>query len=342
MWDTIRSGVSRVKNFFKHSLMSNSDEWNIQGELKQIEERLPDQDDDTEVKKRFDTWRRKDPYPDVPASLLNASQFCEYVVKTGMIHPFYPEEDKIKIATYEVGFKGKYIFWNENGREEYGEIEEGENFVLKKNSIAFVTLEPYFRIPGYIAPRFNLKISHVYKGLLLGTGPIVDPGFEGRLSIPLHNLTNNDYKFRGGEGLISMEFTKLSKHPHIEDGNERVESKLFIPFSDEKKKKVNRDVIEYLNKATSHWRIRSSLAPFFKDVEETVEKVRSRSFAVFISAIITVAVGLTTIAGLVFDLGQAAVREFDSSIDDKVEMIDSHEATIDSLRMRIRALENDE
>lgn len=27
--------------------------------------------------------------------------------------------------------------------------------------------------------RFNLSVSNAYKGVLLGTGPIVDPGFEG-------------------------------------------------------------------------------------------------------------------------------------------------------------------
>jgi hypothetical protein len=67
-----------------------------------------------------------------------------------------------------------------------------------------------FRVPSYIAIRFNLKITNVYRGILLGTGPIIDPGFVGRLSLPLHNLTLNQYEFTGGEGLIWMEFTKIS------------------------------------------------------------------------------------------------------------------------------------
>ena len=67
-------------------------------------------------------------------------------------------------------------------------------------------------LPEYIAARFNLHIRHVHKGILLGTGPLVDPGFFGNLLIPLHNLTNNDYEFVGGEGLIWVEFTKLSEH----------------------------------------------------------------------------------------------------------------------------------
>ena len=64
--------------------------------------------------------------------------------------------------------------------------EKLDGFDLAPNSIAFVALEPCFRIPEYMALRFNLKIKHIYKGLLLGTGPLVDPGFSGKLFIPLH------------------------------------------------------------------------------------------------------------------------------------------------------------
>ena len=67
-------------------------------------------------------------------------------------------------------------------------------------------------LPEYIAVRFNLHIRHVHKGILLGTGPLVDPGFFGNLLIPLHNLTDNNYKLIGGEGFIWVEFTKVSKH----------------------------------------------------------------------------------------------------------------------------------
>jgi deoxycytidine triphosphate deaminase len=93
------------------------------------------------------------------------------------------------------------------------QISRGETFVLRRNSIAFVQVEPVFRIPDYIALRFNLKILHVHRGILLGTGPLVDPGFVGNLYIPLHNLTDSDYTFKGGEGLIWMEFTKVSWPP---------------------------------------------------------------------------------------------------------------------------------
>lgn len=67
-----------------------------------------------------------------------------------------------------------------------------------------------FRLPGFLAARFNLQVRHVHRGLLLGTGPLVDPGYWGKLCIPVHNLTDEDYHIPEGRGLIWVEFTKTS------------------------------------------------------------------------------------------------------------------------------------
>jgi hypothetical protein len=57
---------------------------------------------------------------------------------------------------------------------------------------------------------FNLRITHVHRGLLLGTGPLVDPGFHGKLLIPLHNLTAYEYHLDTKKALIWVEFTKTT------------------------------------------------------------------------------------------------------------------------------------
>lgn len=164
-----------------------------------------------EAQARYNQYMSKDPYPNVESALLNSGDIFKYVMKTGMVYPFYCE--KLEGASYEVDIKGTVMWWDENGEKQERELKnKDDSFELKPNSIAFITLEPMFRIPDYIALRFNLKIVHVYKGLLLGTGPLVDPGFIGRLSLPLHNLTDNTYKFKVGDGIIQMEFTKLSRN----------------------------------------------------------------------------------------------------------------------------------
>jgi deoxycytidine triphosphate deaminase len=225
------------------------------------------------AEKRFKQFEACDPFPNTPPALLNSADIVDYVLATGMICPF--ESASLKPASYEIKLLGRCIYWDEDGTEQDLMIAEGVEFCLKPNSIAFVTLEPMFRLPDYIALRFNLKITHIYRGLLLGTGPLVDPGFKGYLSIPLHNLTSNDYKFVGGEGLIWMEFTKLSPHKSWHNQNTgstsiRRAGKIgdYQKFPD---RKLNlKNVKDYLRKAESHRSIQSSISQALLNMEASV------------------------------------------------------------------------
>ncbi len=210
-------------------------------------------------------WKDKDPFSQIAPALLNSADIEDYVRLTGMIYPFHKED--LRGATYTVRLKGLCIYYDEkidgNGVEEYvfcvGEDNEDlpdatknkENkyriereLRLKPNSITFITLEPVFQVPDYLALRFNLKIPHVYKGLLLGTGPIIDPGFQGRLSIPLHNLTSNEYVLHKNDEIISLEVTKMSKYSGwgSNKGSRNGEYK-------ETQIKQHRQVTDYLQKA---------------------------------------------------------------------------------------------
>ena len=165
-----------------------------------------------------DRFRREDPFKDtIPESLLSAEHVQKYVAATGMLWPFYP--GNLKSASYEAFIEGKVIWWKSETERKEIDVRRGEqSFIeLEPNSITFVQVEPHFRLPNYIAVRFNLRITHVHRGLLLGTGPLVDPGFEGRLLIPLHNLTASSYRLDLSKALIWLELTKTSYVPAAEE-----------------------------------------------------------------------------------------------------------------------------
>ncbi len=165
--------------------------------------------DEDDAIKRHTRFKGEDPFPSIKPALLNSADIADYVSKTAIIHPFYPKN--LKPASYEMHIGGEVIFWDEkNEMKHIPEFKEGMEITFKKNSITFVTVNATFRLPDYIAIRFNLQIEHVHRGLLLGTGPLVNPGFRGQLMIPIHNLTNNDYVIESGYPLIGVEFTKLS------------------------------------------------------------------------------------------------------------------------------------
>src|SRR3954454_22632832 len=96
---------------------------------------------------RFEAWRSKDPFPEIRPALLNSADIIDYAEATGMIEPFRP--NRVKSASYPIALLGDVIFWDD-GKKVVSTIKNGEPFTLKKNSIAFVTLEPTFRFPDYI------------------------------------------------------------------------------------------------------------------------------------------------------------------------------------------------
>ena len=273
----------------------------------------------SEATKRFIEKRSDDPFPKIQPSLLNSADIADYVRTTGMVYPFHP--DKLKTASYEVRLLGKWTFVDKKGEVQHGELREGDRFVLKRNSIAFMTAEPLFQLPDYIALRHNLKINHVYKGLLVGTGPLIDPGFTGRISLPIHNLTENDYELHGGDGIIWVEFTKLSSNKNWDrrrkDEPRRGFYRMFPPGKTREK-----DVFEYISDATNHLPVPSSSSAkiatdsrrALKTARRAEKAVRTNTRALTIGGVVAL-VGLSAslIAPVVVDL-RSRVQELEEQV----------------------------
>lgn len=154
-----------------------------------------------------------DPLPDIPHSLLSAEHIRDYVIKTGLIAPFYVSggrKSRLKKAAYEGRIGDSAYIYKNSSEPQRIFAPDSDSLVVPANSIVFVECDLEFRLPEFIALRFNLQIQHVHRGLLLGTGPLVDPGYWGKLCIPLHNLTDKDYEIPKDEGLIWLEFTKTT------------------------------------------------------------------------------------------------------------------------------------
>lgn len=161
------------------------------------------------AEKKYNDFASIDPFPQISDSLLNFIDISKYALTTGMLDPFIPE--KLTGVTYTCCFSGKYARYDRNNQMETKELADGETLQIHPNSITYLEIGTYFRVPHYMVFRFNLKVHNVYKGLLLGTGPIIDPGYKGKIFIPLHNLTANTYIIKKGADLISVEFTKLDR-----------------------------------------------------------------------------------------------------------------------------------
>ena len=177
---------------------------------------------------------KQDPLPDIEPALLNSLDIKRYVEKGCLLEEGSFDQDRMKPASYEMRFLGDLYDWQQvDGRlkKRCRKISEDDCIELSKNSISYLWIKERLQLPEYIAARFNLRIRDVHKGILLGTGPLIDPGFSGRLLIPLHNLTDNDYVLRGGKGIIWVEFTKVSKNDYwSSNGDDKVRPDGLVEF----------------------------------------------------------------------------------------------------------------
>lgn len=211
----------------------------------------------------------------IPDTLLTSHHIIEVVKETGVVSPFFYSEglrkDRLKKAAYEgrIGSKA-YIYKDKNCPERIFDSSKDEYLKVPRNSIVFVESDLDFRIPDFIALRFNLQIQHVHRGLLLGTGPLIDPGFWGKLCIPLHNLTDEDYEIPHDEGLIWIEFTKTTLPPDKAD-------KARAPQASATERKEHWDVEKFLHKAAEQFKghkvpIKSSLPTMFDEATASAKK----------------------------------------------------------------------
>jgi deoxycytidine triphosphate deaminase len=254
---------------------------------------------DDEAKSRAEFFKKVDPFPGLPAALLSSEHVSDYVRVTGLLHPFYPTDDRLKPASYEARAQ-RFVRWDDDGRKIITDVKIGETYELPENSIVFVQIESKIRLPDYIALRFNLRIKHVHRGLLLGTGPLVDPGFGGDLLIPLHNLTSKKYLIKVDEGIIWIEFTKTS---HNEEKWPSDRGKFFpiqghktdVPFS------------TYFERANQNNPIQSSIPSAVKDARELARSADASAKKAVRTNRLYASIGILAIAGLMIGLANLAV-----------------------------------
>lgn len=149
----------------------------------------------------------------LPIGMLSSPQIAYCILEFNIIENY--DLQCLGPATYNMRLGGRVLSWNNGQKEDYLLDETDDKnknirriLTLRPNSLTFVTTIEKFHLPKDIIARFNLKSKFIHKGLLLGTGPIVDPELHANLLIPLHNFSSNDIDIEFGEEIISVEFTK--------------------------------------------------------------------------------------------------------------------------------------
>jgi deoxycytidine triphosphate deaminase len=184
-------------------------------------------------------WKTIDPDWGVPErkGMLLSDQIHRFCTqKPGLLIGEGYNERNLRPAAYTLTI-GDVYYDHEGTRKELN--DKNLSFEMPPNSIVFVSIAESLDLPFYIAARFNLRVEWVYKGILLGTGPQVEPGFRGQLSCPLYNLTDQRHRITRGDEFATIDFERttnfVKESPRSILDNLKQEGKLFSYESGGKK-----------------------------------------------------------------------------------------------------------
>ena len=102
-----------------------------------------------------------------------------------------------------------------------------EGFVeVKPGDFVIVTTLETIKLDNAHVGRFGLTSSHARRGLIATAGPQIDPGFHGRLTIGLTNLSTKSVALTHKDSFLTVEFHRLDKpvnKPYSGQYQDRVE-----------------------------------------------------------------------------------------------------------------------
>lgn len=137
--------------------------------------------------------------------LLNDDEIKKAMDTDGLIIDNFSEE-RLQPASYDMRL-GKEAFTS-SGREKV-DVEGRGTLIIEAGDFAMVTTLEQITMPLKLAAHIGLRSEFARKGVVLLSGPQIDPGFEGLLVVGLCNLSPNDIVMTFKQPFCTIEFIKL-------------------------------------------------------------------------------------------------------------------------------------
>jgi deoxycytidine triphosphate deaminase len=152
--------------------------------------------------------------PDTTDGVLLSDQIQRYSeFDCKLIDPF--DSASLRPAGYDLRVGGNYAI--EGVRYTLG---PGQELLIRPYSVAVIQTRETLNIPHFLIGRWNIRVKFAYRGLLWVGGAQVDPGFRGRLSCPIYNLSTEPVTLKYEERLAMIDFVTTTSFVDGEGGSQ--------------------------------------------------------------------------------------------------------------------------
>jgi deoxycytidine triphosphate deaminase len=137
---------------------------------------------------------------------LTARQIRDYISSDGLLD-HYDLEGCLAPVSYEMRVGNYY----DNGRRSTVELQEGVQIGLAPRGFVLVGTVETVRFPLNLMGMMYLRSSHARRGFSEWFQGLVDPGYNGTLTVALHNLTDSLLAITGWERICHLVFYPLAE-----------------------------------------------------------------------------------------------------------------------------------
>lgn len=196
-------------------------------------------------------------------------------------------------------------------------LNTGGELTIGPYQVAVIQTLETLNLPDFLIGRWNIRVKFAYRGLLWVGGAQVDPGFRGRLSCPIYNLSKIDVTLKHGEQLAMIDFvTTTSIRPGVSKPFQWWDDKklVFQQYSVDLESGVESQLQKINNDLSEHERnIRQVLSDSDKQTTRDISGIQNR-IDTFVSLVFTVVAVLFTALGIVATKGSDATSFVSSTV----------------------------
>lgn len=147
---------------------------------------------------------------------LTRGMLQELVEEIGLISKETYSERCLSFNSYNVRIGCLIVF---SGTGEIRELKNNETFSIAPGAYVGITSRENFTFPLNVCGMIGTKRRFSYEGLILLTGNLVEPGYQGHLLFTVYNASNKPAFLQFEQTLCSIVFTELehSAEKHFHD-----------------------------------------------------------------------------------------------------------------------------
>jgi len=131
-----------------------------------------------------------------------------YVDAVHLIEPETFVEESIRPASYDLHVGDEYYV-----NDKRVPLDANGQLEIPANGLVYIATSERFNIPYYMVARYSLQVTQVYRGLLIENGLQIDPGYQGRIFVAVHNFTDQPRSLSRGDPFLSIEFGHTTPLP---------------------------------------------------------------------------------------------------------------------------------